>query len=46
MDSSNRKAKVLPTKEIAEHYKHIKYTQLNSDVFTGIVAVDTNGRRI
>ena len=39
-ESGNRKAKALPTKELAEHYKHIKYTQLNSDVFTGIVAAD------
>ena len=39
-ESGNRKAKVLPSKELAEHYKQIKYTQLNSDVFTGIVAVD------
>lgn len=39
-ESGKRKAKALPTKELAEHYKHIKYTQLNSDVFTGIVAAD------
>lgn len=39
-ESGNRKAKALPTKELAEHYKQIKYSQLNSDVFTGIVAVD------
>ena len=39
-ESSNRKAKALPTKELAEHYKHIKYTQLNSDVFTGMVVAD------
>jgi len=25
---------------LAEHYRHIKYTQLNSDVFTGIVDFD------
>jgi len=41
-ESGNRKAKALPTKELAEHYKHIKYTQLNSDVFTGVVAADWN----
>ena len=35
-----RKAKALPTKELAEHFKHIKYTQLNSDVFTGQVLAD------
>ena len=39
-ESGNRKAKALPSKELAEHYKQIKYSQLNSDVFTGIVAVD------
>jgi integrase len=39
-ESGNRKAKALPTKELAEHYKQIKYSQLNSDVFTGVVAVD------
>ena len=39
-ENGKRKAKALPTKELAEHYKHIKYTQLNSDVFTGIVAAD------
>jgi integrase len=39
-ESSKRKAKALPSKELAEHYKQIKYTQLNSDVFTGIVAAD------
>ena len=27
---------------MAEHYKHIKYTQLNSDVFTGQVMADWN----
>jgi integrase len=39
-ESGNRKAKALPIKELAEHYKQIKYSQLNSDVFTGVVAVD------
>jgi integrase len=39
-ESGNRKAKALPSKELAEHYKHIKYTQLNSDVFTGTVIAD------
>jgi len=36
-ESGKRKAKALPSKELAEHYKHIKYTQLNSDVYTGQV---------
>jgi len=39
-ESSKRKAKALPNKELAEHYRHIKYTQLNSDVFTGQVLAD------
>jgi len=39
-ESGKRKAKALPSKELAEHYRHIKYTQLNSDVFTGIVVAD------
>jgi integrase len=36
--SGKRKSKVLPSKELAEHFKQIKYVQLNSDVFTGTVA--------
>ena len=39
-ESGKRKAKALPNKDLAEHFKYIKYTQLNSDVFTGIVAAD------
>ena len=39
-ESGKRKAKALPSKELAEHYKHIKYTQLNFDVFTGQVLAD------
>ena len=39
-ESGKRKAKALPSKELAEHFKHIKYTQLNSDVFTGQVLAD------
>ena len=39
-ESGKRKAKALPTKVLAEHYRRIKYTQLNSDVFTGIVSID------
>jgi len=38
-ESGKRKSKALPSKELAEHFKQIKYTQLNSDVFTGIVTV-------
>ena len=32
-ESGKRKVKALPSKALAEHYHHIKYTQLNSDVF-------------
>jgi integrase len=39
-ESDKRKAKALPTKELAEHFKQIKYSQLNSDVFTGLVTAD------
>ncbi len=39
-ESGKRKAKALPTKVLAEHFRQIKYTQLNSDVFTGTVTVD------
>jgi integrase len=39
-EDGKRKSKALPSKELAEHYKQIKYAQLNSDVFTGIVTVD------
>jgi integrase len=39
-ESGKRKAKALPSKSLAEHYRQIKYTQLNSDVFIGTVTVD------
>ncbi len=39
-ESGKRKTKALPTKALAEHYCRIKYTQLNSDVFTGTVPAD------
>jgi len=39
-ESGRRKAKALPSRELANHFKQIKYTQLNSDVFTGMVSVD------
>jgi hypothetical protein len=35
-ESGNRKAKALLTKALAEHYCQLKYSQLNSDVFTGV----------
>jgi len=44
-EGDKRKAKAFPTKSLAEHFRHIKYTQLNStqlnsDVFTSIVKSD------
>ena len=39
-ESGKRKAKALPSKELADHFKYIKYTQLNSDVFTGQVLAE------
>jgi integrase len=39
-ESGKRKTKALPSKALAEHFRRIKYTQLNSDVFTGTVTVD------
>ena len=39
-ENNQLRAKALPTKELAEHYRQIKYTQLNLDVFTGIVVAD------
>jgi len=39
-EDGKRKSKALPSKKLADHYKQIKYSQLNSDVFTGIVTVD------
>jgi integrase len=36
-EGGKRKAKAFPTKALAEHFQYIKYTQLNSDVFTSIV---------
>ena len=39
-ESGKRKTKALPSKALAEHFRQIKYTQLNSDVFTGTVSVD------
>jgi len=39
-EGGKRKAKALPSKSLAEHFRHIKYTQLNADVFTSIVDSD------
>ncbi len=38
-ESGKRKAKALPSRKLAEHFCQLKYSQLNSDVFTGIVSV-------
>jgi hypothetical protein len=40
-ESEERKAKALPTRVPAEHYRQIKYGQLNSKVFTGTVTADS-----
>jgi len=39
-EGGKRKSKALPSKALAEHFRHIKYTQLNSDVFTSVVDFD------
>ena len=39
-ENGKRKAKALPTKTLAEHFRHIKYAQLNSDVFTSLIDFD------
>jgi len=39
-ESGRRKAKALPSKKLADHYCQLKYSQLNSDVFTGMVLAD------
>jgi integrase len=39
-ESGKRKAKAFPSKGLAEHFRYIKYTQLNSDVFTSVMDFD------
>lgn len=39
-ESGKRKAKALPTKSLAEHYRQVKYTQVNADVFTGMAVAE------
>jgi len=41
-ESGKRKTKALPSKALAEHFRKIKYVQLNSDVFTGTVTINWN----
>lgn len=36
-EGGKRKAKALPSKTLAQHFRHMKYAQLNSDVFTSVV---------
>jgi integrase len=40
MKAAKARQKTLPRKVLAEHFRQIKYTQLNSDVFTGTITVD------
>jgi hypothetical protein len=39
-EGGKKRAKALPGKALTRHYCQIKYTQLNSGVFTGIVTAD------
>lgn len=39
-EGGKKRAKALPDKALAKHFCQIKYTQLNSDVFTGVVSAD------
>jgi len=41
-ENGKKRGKALPTKALAEHFRNIKYTQLNSDVFTSVVDYDWN----
>jgi len=38
--AGRRWAKAFPTKTLADHFRQIKYAQLNSDVFTGTVNME------
>jgi len=38
-ENGKRRSKRLPNKALAEHFQHIKYTQLNQDVFIGQIRV-------
>jgi integrase len=39
-ERGQKRAKALPSKALAKHFCQIKYTQLNSDVFTGTANAD------
>lgn len=38
-ENGNKKSKALPNKRLAEHFSHIKYQQLNSDVFISSIDI-------
>lgn len=38
-EGKRRKAKAFPNKILAKHYLQLKYVQLNSDVYTGIIKI-------
>lgn len=38
-EGGKRKSKALPNKALAEHFKQIKYQQLNADVFTSTINI-------
>lgn len=39
-EGGKRRAKAFPSKGLADHFRQMKYAQLNSDVFTSTVNVD------
>ncbi|HSV98708.1 MAG TPA: site-specific integrase [Sedimentisphaerales bacterium] len=39
-EGGKRRAKALPSKALADHFRQMKYAQLNSDIFTSTVNVD------
>jgi integrase len=39
-EAGSRRGKAFPNKALAEHFRQIKYQQLNSDVFTATISVD------
>lgn len=38
-EGGRRRSKAFPNKALAQHFAQIKYQQINSDVFTGVVSV-------
>ena len=41
-EGRKRKAKAFPNKSLAQHFRHIKYMQLNDDVFTSTIDIDSH----